>query len=62
MSKAKFAFVSTNSVCQGEQVLIDLAEYIFFGDLKYYLLITSFKWSNSAKSDAIFMCYHRYIV
>lgn len=50
-AKAKFAFVSTNSITQGEQVgvlwpeILALNEEIFFA-------YTSFKWSNNAKHNA----------
>ncbi|MBD5353435.1 MAG: class I SAM-dependent DNA methyltransferase [Bacteroides sp.] len=50
-SKAKYAFVTTNSIIQGEQVamlwkpIFDLGEEIFFAR-------TSFKWSNNAKYNA----------
>ena len=49
--KAKFAFVTTNSICQGEQTailwrpILDMDEEIFFAR-------TSFKWSNNAKYNA----------
>lgn len=50
-TKAKFAFVTTNSISQGEQVamlwgpIFNLNEEIFFAR-------TSFKWSNNAKYNA----------
>lgn len=50
-SNAKYAFVTTNSISQGEQVamvwkpIFDLALEIFFAR-------TSFKWSNNAKYNA----------
>lgn len=50
-TKAKYAFVTTNSISQGEQVamlwkpIFDLDEEIFFAR-------TSFKWSNNAKYNA----------
>lgn len=50
-SKAKFAFVTTNSICQGEQIavlwplILNRKEEIFFA-------YTSFKWSNNAKYNA----------
>lgn len=53
-TKSKSAFVSTNSICQGEQVsllwkpILDKAE-IFFA-------YTSFKWSNNAKYQAAVIC------
>ncbi|MBC7764343.1 class I SAM-dependent DNA methyltransferase [Microbacteriaceae bacterium] len=55
-TNAKFAFVSTNSICQGEQVgmfwpylLNDLELDIIFG-------YTSFKWRNSARDNAGVTC------
>jgi len=54
-SKAKYAFVSTNSICQGEQVallwgpIFELNESIFFAH-------TSFKWVNNAKYNAGVTC------
>ncbi len=50
-ANAKMAFVSTNSICQGEQVsllwpaVLGLENEIFFA-------YQSFKWSNSAKGNA----------
>lgn len=50
-TKAKYAFVTTNSISQGEQVsmvwkpIFSLNEEIFFAR-------TSFKWSNNAKNNA----------
>ncbi len=50
-SNSKFAFVSTNSICQGEQVsvlwplILDRKEEILFA-------YTSFKWHNNAKANA----------
>lgn len=50
-TKSKFAFVSTNSICQGEQVavlwplILDRGQEILFAH-------TSFKWSNNAKYNA----------
>lgn len=54
-NKAKFAFVSTNSICQGEQV-----SYIWprtlISDLEIFFAYTSFKWSNNAKNKAGVTC------
>jgi len=47
----QFAFVSTNSICQGEQVAA-LWPSIFDEKLEIGFAYTSFKWSNSAKSNA----------
>lgn len=48
---AKVAFVSTNSITQGEQVAL-LWPYIFNKNLEIYFAYTTFKWSNNAKSNA----------
>lgn len=54
-SKCRYAFVSTNSICQGEMVdplwtpLLNLNMKIFFAH-------TSFKWSNNAKLNAGVYC------
>lgn len=49
-TKASLAFISTNSVVQGEQVAM-LAPYIS-GGLEIGFAYTSFKWSNNAKHNA----------
>lgn len=54
-SKSKFAFVSTNSICQGEQVAV-LWPNIFIGDLIIEFAYTSFKWKNNAKHNAGVTC------
>ena len=54
-SKSKFAFVSTNSICQGEQVAIlwpSFLNQITEIDFAYI----SFKWGNNAKSNAGVTC------
>ena len=48
---AKFAFVSTNSISQGEQVAM-LWSHIFDKDIEIFFAIPSFKWQNNAKSNA----------
>jgi type I restriction-modification system DNA methylase subunit len=48
---SKFAFVSTNSICQGEQVAI-LWRNIFKLNLEIGFAHTSFKWKNNAKANA----------
>lgn len=54
-TKAKYAFVTTNSISQGEQVgmlwrpILNLGLTIFFAH-------TSFKWSNNAKHNAAVIC------
>lgn len=50
-SKAKLAFVSTNSIAQGDQVGI-LWPYVFMHDVEIQFAHTSFRWSNSAKDVA----------
>lgn len=49
--KASFAFVSTNSVCQGEQVPL-LWKLVLTGGNKIQFGHSSFKWSNNAKGNA----------
>jgi len=48
---AKFAFVSTNSVCQGQQVAL-LWPNIFNNDIEIAFAYLSFKWTNNAKGNA----------
>lgn len=48
---AQFAFVSTNSICQGEQVAL-LWPSIFDRNLEISFAHTSFKWNNNAKANA----------
>lgn len=50
-TKNKLAFVSTNSVCQGEQVSL-LWPYIFNKKVQILFAYTSFKWKNNAKDNA----------
>ena len=50
-TKAKYAFVTTNSISQGEQVAM-LWKPIFDLDLEISFARTSFKWSNNAKYNA----------
>lgn len=49
-SNSKFAFVSTNSICQGEQVSILWSNLL--NDLEIDFAHTSFKWTNNAKDNA----------
>ncbi|MFY0594673.1 class I SAM-dependent DNA methyltransferase [Roseivirga sp.] len=49
--KSKFAFVSTNSICQGLQVSL-LWPQIFEKNVEICFAHTSFKWQNNAKSKA----------
>lgn len=50
-ANAKFAFVSTNSICQGSQVA-SLWPSILTDKLEIYFVHKSFKWSNNAKAKA----------
>jgi len=50
-TKNEFAFVSTNSICQGEQVGL-LWPFIFSKKLEISFAYQSFKWQNNAKSKA----------
>lgn len=52
---AKFAFVSTNSICQGLQVSI-LWPHIFQSDQEIFFAHHSFKWTNNAKYNAGVTC------
>ncbi len=54
-TNAQFAFVSTNSICQGEQVSI-LWPLIFNRKQKISFAYTSFKWTNNAKYNAGVTC------
>jgi hypothetical protein len=52
---AQYAFVSTNSICQGEQVAL-LWPYIFDKNLEIGFAHKSFKWTNNAKGNAGVTC------
>lgn len=52
---AKFAFVSTSSICQGSQISI-LWKHILNGRLEIDFAHQSFKWSNNARSKAAVSC------
>lgn len=54
-SKSQCAFVSTNSICQGEQVNL-LWSPILKMDIEIQFAHTSFKWSNNAKYNAGVYC------
>ncbi|MCX7208426.1 MAG: N-6 DNA methylase [Proteobacteria bacterium] len=54
-NKAKSAFVTTNSICQGEQVSILWPE-ILGQDIEIEFAHRSFKWSNNAKKNAGVTC------
>lgn len=50
-TKCKFAFVTTNSICQGSQVPY-LWNPIFKENLEIFFSYNAFKWSNNAKDQA----------
>jgi hypothetical protein len=52
---AQFAFVSTNSLCQGEQVAL-LWPHVLKDDLEIGFAHQSFKWTNNAKGSAAVIC------
>ncbi len=54
-TRAKYAFVSTNSICQGEQVGVLWPE-IFKRNLNIFFAHQSFKWTNNAKYNAGVTC------
>lgn len=54
-ASAKLALVSTNSICQGEQVSL-LWPHILINDICISFAHRSFKWSNAAKSNAAVIC------
>ncbi|MGL5563211.1 MAG: DNA methyltransferase, partial [Tannerellaceae bacterium] len=54
-SKIRYAFVSTNSITQGEQVSVLWPEIIKLG-LSIKFAHTSFKWTNNAKYNAGVIC------
>lgn len=54
-SKIKVAFVSTNSICQGEQVH-PLWSALFDEGLQIHFAHQTFKWSNEAKNNAGVEC------
>jgi type II restriction/modification system DNA methylase subunit YeeA len=54
-SNAQISFVSTNSICQGEQVAL-LWPYILSKGLEIGYAYTSFKWSNGARNNAGVTC------
>jgi hypothetical protein len=54
-SLAKLAFVSTNSICQGEQVAL-LWRDIFEREIEIGFTHTSFRWTNNAKNAAGVTC------
>src|SRR5574344_358346 len=54
-SKSRMALVTTNSICQGEQVAVLWPE-IFQLNLNIFFAHTSFKWTNNAKYNAGVTC------
>lgn len=54
-TQAKYAFVTTNSICQGEQVDMLWKPILNLG-LTISFARTSFKWSNNAKNNATVSC------
>lgn len=54
-SKARYAFVSTNSICQGLQVAL-LWKRIINNDVNINFAYKSFKWTNNAKYNAGVTC------
>lgn len=54
-TKSRFAFVSTNSICQGEMV-VPLWKPILNLGMKICFAHTSFKWTNNAKHNAGVYC------
>lgn len=54
-TNSRCAFVSTSSICQGEQVHL-LWNYILSKKLEIFYAHTPFKWSNSARGQAGVFC------
>ena len=54
-TKAKYAFVSTNSICQGLQVAL-LWKRVLKDNLVINFAYKSFKWQNNAKYNAAVIC------
>ncbi len=55
-TKIKVAFVSTNSITQGEQVSIIWNELLINYNIKIHFAHRTFKWSNEAKGNAAVYC------
>lgn len=53
---AKCAFVSTNSICQGEHLSLLWAQIFSLYSVDIVFAYTSFKWSNNAKNNAGVTC------
>ncbi len=54
-SNSKFAFVATNSICQGEQVAC-IWPLVLNDELEIFFAHKSFKWANNAASNAGVAC------
>jgi len=54
-NNSEFAFVSTNSICQGEQVNLLWSHILSLG-LEISFAHKSFKWTNNAKDKAAVIC------
>ncbi|MBK8092975.1 MAG: class I SAM-dependent DNA methyltransferase [Verrucomicrobiaceae bacterium] len=54
-AKARCAFVTTNSICQGEQVAM-LWPHVFNAGVEIAFAHLSFKWTNNAKGNAGVTC------
>lgn len=55
-TNTKVAFVSTNSITQGEQVSVLWGEMLKKHKIKIHFAHTTFKWSNEAKGKAAVYC------
>ena len=55
-SKTKVAFVSTNSIVQGEQISILWGQMLNKYKIKIHFAHRTFKWSNEAKGNAAVYC------
>ena len=53
--RSRYALVSTNSLCQGEQVSL-LWPYVFENEQEIFFAHQSFKWNNSARGNAGVTC------
>lgn len=54
-TKSRLAFVSTNSICQGNQVSI-LWDKIIKNNIEIFFTHHNFKWNNNAKHNAAVIC------
>lgn len=55
-TKIKVAFVSTNSICQGEQISILWSKMFEHYKIKIHFAHQTFKWNNDAKGVAAVFC------